>query len=71
MDTKRGLAVPVIKNVQDLDIISIANELTRLMTSGKDGIFPTEDLSGGTFTISNIGVVSAIFSMCLFHHIFF
>lgn len=58
MDTKIGLAVPVIKNVNALSIIEIAKELNRLMELGKEGSFLGSDLVGGTFTISNIGIVS-------------
>lgn len=61
MDTAVGLAVPVIKNVEKLNIIEIAKELNRLMKSGKEGNFTTEDLAGGTFAISNIGAVSRVF----------
>ncbi|RZC39931.1 lipoamide acyltransferase component of branched-chain alpha-keto acid dehydrogenase complex, mitochondrial [Asbolus verrucosus] len=61
MDTKMGLAVPVIKNVQKLSIIEISNELNRLITSGRDGTFSTEDLSAGTFTISNIGAIGGTY----------
>lgn len=58
MDTTVGLAVPVIKNVNDLGIVDIAKELNRLLISGKNGTFSTEDMTGGTFSISNIGIVS-------------
>lgn len=58
MDTKNGLAVPVIKNVNNLSIIEIASELNRLMKSGKEGNFTTNDLTGATFSLSNIGIVS-------------
>ena len=57
MDTKAGLAVPVIKNVERLNILEINSELTRLIQSGRDGVFSAQDLAGGTFTISNIGAV--------------
>lgn len=58
MDTSQGLAVPVIKNVQSMGILDISLELQRLLQSGKDGNFSPSDLSGGTFTVSNIGSVS-------------
>lgn len=58
MDTKMGLAVPVIKSVDKLTILEIATELSRLLKSGKEGNFTTNDLAGATFTISNIGMVS-------------
>jgi len=62
MDTAVGLAVPVIKNVEKLSILEIAKELNRLMKSGKDGNFTTHDLTGGTFTISNIGVIGGTYA---------
>jgi 2-oxoisovalerate dehydrogenase E2 component (dihydrolipoyl transacylase) len=57
MDTKDGLLVPNIKNVQQLSINQIANELNRLQQLGKEGKLSTDDLTGGTFSLSNIGVV--------------
>ncbi len=57
MDTKDGLLVPNIKNVQQLSINQIANELNRLQQLGKAGKLSTDDLTGGTFSLSNIGAV--------------
>ncbi|KRT78484.1 hypothetical protein AMK59_7813 [Oryctes borbonicus] len=62
MDTKNGLAVPVIKNVDQLSIVEIAKELNRLMMSGKEGSFTNSDLIGGSFTISNIGVIGGTYA---------
>lgn len=62
MDTKIGLAVPVIKNVDKLSIIDISRELQRLMERGKDGTFSNEDLAGGTFSISNIGIIGGTYT---------
>lgn len=64
MDTAQGLAVPVIKNVDEMGVMDISLELQRLVNSGKDGSFSPSDLSGGTFTVSNIGSVS-IFNLTL------
>ncbi|EFA11496.1 lipoamide acyltransferase component of branched-chain alpha-keto acid dehydrogenase complex, mitochondrial [Tribolium castaneum] len=61
MDTKVGLAVPVIKNVETLSIIEISNELNRLIKSGRSGSFSPQDLAGGTFTISNIGAIGGTY----------
>lgn len=58
MDTSQGLLVPNVKNVQLLSVIQIAQELNRLQTLGAAGQLGTVDLSGGTFTLSNIGSVS-------------
>ncbi|CAG9861892.1 unnamed protein product [Phyllotreta striolata] len=57
VDTADGLAVPVIKNVQNLSIFEINQELQRYIRDGKSGKFSLGDLSGGTFTISNIGSI--------------
>lgn len=58
MDTPQGLLVPNIKNVQMLSVFELATELNRLQTLGASGQLGTTDLTGGTFTLSNIGSVS-------------
>lgn len=60
MDTPQGLLVPNVKNVQMLTVFEIAIELNRLQALGVSGQLGTTDLTGGTFTLSNIGSVSAI-----------
>ncbi|OTF69719.1 hypothetical protein BLA29_006341, partial [Euroglyphus maynei] len=55
MDTKQGLLVPNIKNVNQMTILDIAMELNRLQQLGQKGQLGMDDLSGGTFTLSNIG----------------
>jgi 2-oxoisovalerate dehydrogenase E2 component (dihydrolipoyl transacylase) len=57
IDTPAGLVVPVIKNVQSLSIIEIATETARLSSLARSGKLTTSDLSGATFTISNIGSI--------------
>jgi 2-oxoisovalerate dehydrogenase E2 component (dihydrolipoyl transacylase) len=58
MDTSQGLAVPNIKNVQELSLLEVAKELNRLQELGKKGALRLEDLADGTFSLSNIGAVS-------------
>lgn len=58
MDTKVGLAVPVVKAVESLSIVEIARELNRLIGIGREGSIAPNDMVGGTFTVSNIGAVS-------------
>lgn len=58
MDTPKGLIVPNIKDVQNLDIVEIAKELNRLQELGRKSSIPPNDLSNTTFSLSNIGVVS-------------
>ncbi|KAF5305194.1 hypothetical protein FQA39_LY09282 [Lamprigera yunnana] len=62
MDTNAGLVVPVIKNVEDRSIFEIAKELDRLLKHRKDGRFTTTDLSGGTFTVSNVGNIGGTYA---------
>ncbi|MDP2560620.1 dihydrolipoyllysine-residue acetyltransferase [Psychrobium sp. 1_MG-2023] len=57
VDSKIGLLVPNIKGVQNQSIIEVANEVTRLTESARAGRLNQQDLSGGTITISNIGVL--------------
>jgi len=62
MATSQGLAVPVIKNVESLTVVEIASELNRLILCGKEGNFSLSDLSGATFSISNIGIVGGTYT---------
>eukprot|EP00128_Syssomonas_multiformis_P016028 Colp12_sorted_trinity150504_noHs@35491 len=62
MDTPNGLIVPNIKNVQDKSIFEVASELNRLQKLGSEGKLSTSDLTGGTFTISNVGVIGGTYA---------
>ena len=57
VDTPQGLLVPVVKSIQSLSIIDIAAEISRLSSLGRDGKLSSADLSGGTFTVSNVGSI--------------
>lgn len=58
MDTKDGLLVPSIKNVQLKSLFEVAEDLGRLHKLGMKGKLGLDDLTGGSFTLSNIGSVS-------------
>ncbi|XP_078102862.1 lipoamide acyltransferase component of branched-chain alpha-keto acid dehydrogenase complex, mitochondrial isoform X2 [Sander vitreus] len=62
MDTLQGLLVPNVKNVQLLSVFDIAQELNRLQTLGVAGQLGTSELSGGTFTLSNIGSIGGTYA---------
>jgi 2-oxoisovalerate dehydrogenase E2 component (dihydrolipoyl transacylase) len=61
MDTPSGLIVPVIKNVSSLNILDIASELNRLQYLAATGKLTSQDLSGGTITVSNIGSIGGTY----------
>ncbi len=54
-DTDRGLLVPVIKNADKLSLLELSMEAKRLATAAKDGKLTPDEMSGGTFTVSNLG----------------
>uniref|UniRef100_A0A3Q3RAE5 Dihydrolipoamide acetyltransferase component of pyruvate dehydrogenase complex n=1 Tax=Monopterus albus TaxID=43700 RepID=A0A3Q3RAE5_MONAL len=62
MDTSQGLLVPNVKNVQLLSVFDIAQELNRLQALGAAGQLGTADLTGGTFTLSNIGSIGGTYA---------
>jgi pyruvate dehydrogenase E2 component (dihydrolipoamide acetyltransferase) len=51
-----GLIVPVVKNVDKLNILEQAREAQRLVQAAQTNKLKPEDLSGGTFTVSNLGM---------------
>lgn len=57
VDSPSGLLVPVIRDVQNLSIESIASEINRLSGLARNGKLTSVDLSGATFTLSNIGSI--------------
>lgn len=57
VDSKIGLVVPNIKQVQNLSLLEVAKEANRLVEQARDGKLGQNDLKGGTISISNIGVL--------------
>jgi pyruvate dehydrogenase E2 component (dihydrolipoamide acetyltransferase) len=56
VDTERGLLVPVIHNADRLSLPRIAAERARLVEAARTGASVPDDLAGGTFTITNLGM---------------
>lgn len=54
--TDKALFVPVIKNVQNKSLLEVSNELKGLIQKIKEQKITSDDLTGGTFTISNMGM---------------
>ena len=57
VDTERGLIVPVVRDVDRKSIAQLATELSDLVVRGRAGKIEREEMIGGTFTITNIGVL--------------
>lgn len=63
MATSHGLVVPNIKNVQRLSVLEIATELSRLIQLANTNALSTDDITGGTITVSNFGAIGGKFGM--------
>lgn len=62
VSTPRGLTVPVIRNVESLGMADIEKEVINLANKAKNSKLTAEDLTGGTFTITNGGVFGSMLS---------
>jgi 2-oxoglutarate dehydrogenase E2 component (dihydrolipoamide succinyltransferase) len=58
----RGLVVPVIRNAESLSLANIEKEVKRLAGKARDNKLSMEEMSGGTFTITNGGVFGSMMS---------
>jgi 2-oxoglutarate dehydrogenase E2 component (dihydrolipoamide succinyltransferase) len=61
VDTERGLMVPVIRQAGDLNIAGLARKIADLAERTRAGRVSPDDLSGGTFTLTNTGSRGALF----------
>jgi len=62
VSTDRGLAVPVMRNAHRCSFAQVESEIKRLANSTRDGHLSLEELTGGTFTITNGGVFGSLLS---------
>jgi len=60
--TEKGLVVPVLKNVDQMTFGEIEKHIVEFSSKAKEGRLTMDDLSGGTFTISNGGVYGSMLS---------
>ena len=58
----KGLVVPVIRNAENLSLAGIESEVVRLATLAKNNKLTLQEMSGGTFTITNGGVFGSMLS---------
>jgi 2-oxoglutarate dehydrogenase E2 component (dihydrolipoamide succinyltransferase) len=62
VSTPKGLVVPVIRNAESLSLAEIEKKVKELAIKGRDGQLTMEDMTGGTFTLSNGGVFGSLMS---------
>lgn len=58
----KGLMVPVIRNAETLTFRGVESEVKRLATRARDGQITVDEMTGGTFTITNGGVFGSMMS---------
>ena len=58
----KGLMVPVIRNAENLSFRGVEDEVKRLATKARDGKITVDEMTGGTFTITNGGVFGSMLS---------
>jgi 2-oxoglutarate dehydrogenase E2 component (dihydrolipoamide succinyltransferase) len=62
VSTPKGLVVPVIRNAESLGMAEIESKVVELATKARDGKLSIEEMTGGTFTITNGGVFGSLMS---------
>ncbi len=62
VSTERGLVVPVLQQAESLSMADIEGEIKRLASGARDNKLAMDELSGGTFTITNGGVFGSLLS---------
>ncbi len=68
VDTPQGLVVPVIKGADGKGLYQIAREISELAEKAREGRVSLEDVTGGTFSITNIGSVGTVFGMAVINY---
>ncbi|GAA6007881.1 hypothetical protein JCM10207_004911 [Rhodosporidiobolus poonsookiae] len=61
VSTPKGLVTPVLRNAEALNFVEIEQQIVELGKKARDGKLTLEDMSGGTFTISNGGVFGSLY----------
>lgn len=62
VSSPKGLMVPVVRNAEQMSLAEIEKEIKRLAIKARDGKITPEDMTGGTFTITNGGVFGSMMS---------
>jgi len=62
VSSPKGLMVPVVRNAEQMSLAQIEAEIKRLAIKARDGKITPDDMTGGTFTITNGGVFGSMMS---------
>jgi 2-oxoglutarate dehydrogenase E2 component (dihydrolipoamide succinyltransferase) len=62
VSSPKGLMVPVVRNAEQMSLAEIEREIKRLAIKARDGKMTPDDMTGGTFTITNGGVFGSMLS---------
>ena len=62
VSTPKGLMVPVIRNAESMSFAAIESKIIELATKARDGKITIDEMSGGTFTITNGGIFGSMLS---------
>ena len=62
VSSPKGLMVPVVRNAEQMTLAEIEKEINRLAIKARDGKITPDDMTGGTFTITNGGVFGSMLS---------
>ncbi|MGV3724009.1 MAG: dihydrolipoamide acetyltransferase family protein, partial [Actinomycetota bacterium] len=58
--TDDGLVAPVIRNVEKRNLLDLAREIERLSKAAREGVLAREDVAGGTFSVTNLGLLGGV-----------
>lgn len=62
VSSPKGLMVPVVRNAEQMSLAEIEREIKRLAVKARDGKITPDEMTGGTFTITNGGVFGSMMS---------
>ena len=62
VSTEKGLMVPVLRNADEMNLLEIESKIKELAVKARDGKISIEEITGGTFTITNGGVFGSMLS---------
>ena len=62
VSSPKGLMVPVVRNAEQMSLAEIEREIKRLAIKARDGKISPDEMTGGTFTITNGGVFGSMLS---------